>query len=117
MHELAICRELVAQVSRVAQSHHARRVVSVTVRVGALSGVEPRLLESAYPLVSAGTRARESKLVLEVCALRVRCLECGAQSQPQAASLRCGTCRGRSVEILSGQELLLASVELEAQGE
>jgi Zn finger protein HypA/HybF involved in hydrogenase expression len=32
----------------------------VRVGVGPLSGIEPRLLESAYPLASAGTRAEGS---------------------------------------------------------
>ena len=55
MHELAVCQALIEQVERVARDHEARRVVSVVVVVGPLSGVEAKLLEHAYPLAAAGT--------------------------------------------------------------
>ena len=58
MHELAICQALIEQVERVARDNAARRILSITVSVGPLSGVEPQLLEHAYPLAAAGTVGR-----------------------------------------------------------
>lgn len=113
MHELTLCRALVEQVVRVARDHRARRIVSVTVRIGELSGVEPQLLESAYPLSSEGTLAAGSRLLLERSPLRVRCLDCGAEFDSRGARLRCPACGKHRVQVLSGEELLLASVELE----
>jgi hydrogenase nickel incorporation protein HypA/HybF len=113
MHELSICQALMEEVARVAREQRARRIVSVTVRIGPLSGVEPALLESAYPLASAGTPAADSRLIIERAEVRVRCLECGAESQAQSARLLCGSCGNWRVRVLSGEELLLASVELE----
>jgi tRNA-Thr(GGU) m(6)t(6)A37 methyltransferase TsaA len=54
MHELAVCQALIEQVERVARDNAARRILSITVSVGPLSGVEPSLLEHAYPLAAAG---------------------------------------------------------------
>ena len=113
MHELSICQALMEQVTRVAREQHAQRVVSVTVRIGPLSGVEPSLLASAYPLASAGTLAADSRLILERCALRVRCLECGAESEASSTRLLCACCGAWRVTVVSGEELLLARVELE----
>ena len=115
MHELSICQALMQQVARVAREHHAQRVVSVTVRIGPLSGVEPSLLAGAYPLASAGTLAADSKLILERCALRVRCLECGAESEASSNRLLCARCGDWRVAVISGEELLLARVELEKE--
>lgn len=117
MHELSICQALIDQVARVAEEQRARRVVSVTVRIGPLSGVEPALLESAYPLASAGTNAADSRLIIERAEVRVRCLECGAESRASSSSLLCGECGGWRVRVLTGQELLLARVELERDDE
>ena len=113
MHELSICQALMEEVERVAREQRARRIVTVTVRIGPLSGVEPALLESAYPLASAGTMAADSRLIVERSELRVRCLECGAESQAQSGNLVCARCGHWRVRILAGQELLLTRVELE----
>ena len=71
MHELAICQALIEQVERVARDNAARRILSITVSVGPLSGVEPQLLEHAYPLAAAGTVAEEAKLVPALALLAV----------------------------------------------
>ena len=117
MHELSICRALMEEVERVARDERAQRIVSVTVRVGPLAGVEPALLASAYPLASAGTLAAHSRLILERSAVRVRCLTCGAQSEAESTRLLCGACGEWRVEVLEGEELLLSSVELERDDE
>lgn len=117
MHELAVCQGLLREVERVARASHADRVVSVTVRLGALAGVEPQLLESAYPLASAGTAAQGSKLIIELAAVRVRCQRCGGESQASSTRLVCGFCGHWRVQVLSGEELLLARVELERQAD
>ena len=57
MHELSVCNALISQVEAIAREHGAGRVESITLQLGALSGVEPPLLERAYPLAAAGTLA------------------------------------------------------------
>lgn len=113
MHELSICQALMGQVTRVAAEQNAQRVVSVTIRIGPLSGVEPALIESAYPLASAGTLAADSRLIVERSQVRVRCLECGAESEAESARLLCGSCGHWRVQVLCGEELLLARIEFE----
>ena len=49
MHELSICQALIAQVEAIA-GQRAAWVRQVRIGVGPLSGIEPQLLESAYPL-------------------------------------------------------------------
>jgi len=115
MHELSVCQALLDQVAQVACERQARRIVSITLRIGPLSGVEPALLASAFPLASAGTAATNAALIIERTGVRVRCLDCGAQSETVISSLTCAACGGWRIEILSGDELLLASVELERE--
>jgi hydrogenase nickel incorporation protein HypA/HybF len=57
--------------------------------------------------------AADSRLIVEHSRVRVRCLQCAAVSEVESSSLLCGTCGGWRVEVLCGEELLLASVELE----
>jgi hydrogenase nickel incorporation protein HypA/HybF len=115
MHELSICQALLDEVAQLAREREAQRVLSVTVRIGPLSGVEPGLLESAYPMASAGTLAAGSKLIIERSALRVRCRECGTECEVESTRVLCTQCGHWRVQVLSGEELLLVRVELEKE--
>jgi hydrogenase nickel incorporation protein HypA/HybF len=113
MHELAICRALIHEVEQVAQARNAQRVLSIVVRVGPLAGVEPKLLQNSFALACAGTLVCGAELVIEQTAVRVQCRECGAQTEAASNSLTCPSCGSWRAQVLEGEELLLARVELE----
>jgi len=113
MHELAICQALIEQVERVAREHEARRVISVVIAIGPLSGVEPKLLEHAYPLAAAGTVAESASLVVETEPVRVRCRTCRAETDALPNRLVCAGCGDWQVDVTSGEQLLLKRVEIE----
>ncbi len=114
MHELSVCQALVRQLRDIAREQHAVRITRVIVQIGPLSGVEPELLRHAYPIASAGSPAADAALVLEPLPIRVHCENCGADSDASANRLLCGVCGDYRTRLISGDELLLASVELEA---
>ena len=114
MHELTVCQALVSQVEDLARERRAT-VLRVHVGVGPLSGVEPRLLEDAYPLACAGTRAEGSMLAIEGTAIRVRCRSCGAESAATANRLLCAACGDWHTDLIAGDELLLLRVELDTR--
>ena len=112
-----MCLALISQVENIARQQRATSVKTVIIRIGPLSGVEPDLLAQAFPLASAGTVAEASKLVIENLPIRVRCQSCGAESAAKANRLVCGQCGDWRTQLLSGDEMLLASVELESNAE
>ena len=117
MHELAICQALIEQVERVARENSARRILSVTVAVGPLSGVEAQLLEHAYPLAAAGTVAEHARLIVQSVPVRVRCRTCQAESAAAANRLLCGSCNDWRVDVVAGEDMLLQRVEIETVDE
>lgn len=112
MHELSVCQELVAQAESIARQQSAR-VCSVTLRIGPLSGVEPALLEQAYPLAVAGTSLSGARLVIESLPVRVHCRSCLRDSDAAPNRLLCGECGDWRTDLLSGDELQLSSLELQ----
>ncbi|HHJ13648.1 MAG TPA: hydrogenase maturation nickel metallochaperone HypA, partial [Gammaproteobacteria bacterium] len=54
MHELSVCQALIDQLRGIATGHRAHRIARVRLVLGPLSGVEPDLLQRAWPLASAG---------------------------------------------------------------
>jgi hydrogenase nickel incorporation protein HypA/HybF len=104
---------MLSQVMDIVRQQQARTVTCILVQIGPLSGVEPSLLAQAFPIASAGTPAAGARLVLESLPVRVRCEQCGAESDALPNRLLCGACGDYHTRLLSGDELLLASVELE----
>ena len=115
MHELSVCQALIEQVERVARDNDARRVVSIVITVGPLSGVEPQLLEHAYPLAAAGTVAEHASLVVETVPVRVRCRTCGAETEVSPNRLVCGACGDWQADVIGGEEMILKRVEIETE--
>jgi hydrogenase nickel incorporation protein HypA/HybF len=112
MHELSVCMAIVAQVERISRQH-AARVSSITLKIGPLSGVEPMLLERAYPLAAAGTPLAAARLIIAQLPIRLHCRGCGAETIGAPNHMVCASCGDWHTDLLSGDEMLLASVELE----
>ncbi|MGD8933816.1 MAG: hydrogenase maturation nickel metallochaperone HypA [Gammaproteobacteria bacterium] len=117
MHELSICQALMNQVENIAAERNARSVVSIVIGMGPLSGVEAQLLKHAYPVASAGTVAEGAELVIENLPVRVSCTQCGAESDVLPNKLLCKACGDWRTTVISGDELMLMSVELERNAE
>jgi hydrogenase nickel incorporation protein HypA/HybF len=114
MHELAICQALLEEVERLARERQAERVAAVRVRCGALAGVEPDLLHRAYEVARAGTLAAGAQLTIEEAPVRVHCSRCGRESAARVQQLACTACGDWHTRVVSGDELVLMSVELVA---
>lgn len=117
MHELAICQALMNQVESIAAERNARSVVSIVVGMGPLSGVEAQLLKHAYPVASAGTVAEGAELVIENLPVRIKCTQCGSESDALPNKLVCKACGDWRTTLISGDELMLMRVELETAAE
>jgi hydrogenase nickel incorporation protein HypA/HybF len=113
VHELAVAQALVEQVDAVIDQHGATLACLIRVRIGPLAGVVPELLATAFPLAAAGSRMEHAELDLVAAPIRVRCQTCGAETDAAMNRLVCGACGDWHTQILSGDELLLESVELE----
>lgn len=113
MHELAVCQSMMDQVEAIAQQRDAQRVTTIVIGLGPLSGVEAKLLQNAYPIASTGTVAEHAELVIELLPVKVRCTKCGSESEALPNKLICKQCGDWQTTLLSGDEMLLISVELE----
>ena len=110
MHELSIAEAVV----RIASDHAAgRRVHRVEVKVGHLRQVVPSALEFAFELTTQGTPLEGAELAIEDVPAAGICRSCGTHSVISDFPLRCSRCGGIDLELVSGEELLVDSLELE----
>jgi hydrogenase nickel incorporation protein HypA/HybF len=103
-----------AVVRTVANAVPGRRVLAVRLRVGACSGVVPRALEFSWDIAVDGTPLAGARLEVDTVPLTVVCRDCGARTElPDPVGVRCLQCAGRSVDVVGGRELEVASVEVD----
>jgi hydrogenase nickel incorporation protein HypA/HybF len=112
MHELSVCQSMMQQVEAIAAQENARQITSITLRIGPLSGIEPDLLLQAFPVAAAGSVAEQAELKIENQAVRIHCSRCSAENEVPSNRLTCPECGELHTRIVTGDELLLASVEL-----
>ncbi|MET1022366.1 MAG: hydrogenase maturation nickel metallochaperone HypA [Arthrobacter sp.] len=108
MHELSITQSLIeAVLDRIGE----RRVVAVNVQVGPLSGVLPDAMRFCFDVASAGTPLADAQLVVDEPRGLARCRSCHEEFELSDLILLC-PCGSADVEVLSGRELMLVSVEV-----
>lgn len=113
MHELSIAYSLVELATRSAHEAGAARVLTVHLRVGALSGVVPGALQFSYEIATADTPLAGSTLVIQELPVMIHCSVC--QKDVQLASVqrfRCPDCDTPSGDIRQGRELEIESIEI-----
>lgn len=109
---MSVCQALLMQVATIARQRGATTVVSITVEVGPLSGVDSAQLQLAFAVMRVGSRSAAAALVIAQATVEVRCLVCGAESETPVNRLVCGTCGGFRTQVIAGDELRLRQVEL-----
>ena len=112
MHELSICQALMQQVNTIARERNASKVISISLGIGPLAGVEAELLRHAFPIASADSIAAGAQLIIEASPIIVPCDQCQRDSEARI-NLVCQYCQDWQTTLVSGDELLLNSLELE----
>ncbi|MFN7805485.1 MAG: hydrogenase maturation nickel metallochaperone HypA [Planctomycetaceae bacterium] len=110
MHEASLVRRLIAMVTTEAERAGGGAVSVVRVEVGALSGVEPLLVQLAYDRQVPESRLAGSRLEIELVPLQARCDRCGVFEVPQFR-FACPGCGNPRTKVVSGEEFRLVSFD------
>ena len=87
---------------------------AVRVQIGALSGSVPAALQFAWPhAVSDSEALGSARLDIDWIEVQLHCAACSdIYTLPEFRFLRCPRCRSPDVEIVAGDELDIASVDI-----
>jgi hydrogenase nickel incorporation protein HypA/HybF len=115
MHELSIALSIVDLAAEEAE-RRASRIVSVHLRLGPLAGVVKEALLSAYDLAREGSAVADSRLLIEETAVVAYCPKCeGERPVMSIQQICCSHCGAPAREIVSGRELEVIALEIEAK--
>ncbi|MDP2899254.1 MAG: hydrogenase maturation nickel metallochaperone HypA [bacterium] len=113
MHELSIASNLMDIVKQAVDGQNVSRVTTLRIVIGELSTVVPDCLAFAFEIMSKGTVAEGAHLDFEKKPLIGKCGDCGREFRIQDFVFHCPDCDSPRVEILSGKEFMLKSIECE----
>jgi hydrogenase nickel incorporation protein HypA/HybF len=112
MHELSVSSAVVDT----AVKHAAgRKVLLVSVRLGHLRQVIPDSLAFYFDLVARDTVCEGARLEYEIVPAVLRCGPCAHEWTVTEPAFRCPQCDGAQVVAVSGEELEVASIEVEEE--
>ncbi len=110
MHEMAITQGIVELCEQYAAG---RRVQSVTLEVGELSGVVPDAIEFCFAACTLNTGVEGARLFIERPAGAGICLECNQRQQYQRLYDPCSQCGSYAIQITGGKEMRVREIEVE----
>jgi hydrogenase nickel incorporation protein HypA/HybF len=90
-----------------------RRVSLVSLRIGRLRQVVPDTLEFYFDFVARGTVCEGARLEQELIEARLRCERCEREWTIEIPAFRCPTCGSGEVDVGSGDEFEVESIEIE----
>jgi len=109
MHELSITQNIVAIV---AEQAAGRQVKAVKLVIGELAGIEVEAVRFCFDVCAKGTAVEGAALEIEQPPGRGRCTECAEEMNLNHVIAVCPCDKRARLEIVSGEELLVRSMEV-----
>jgi hydrogenase nickel incorporation protein HypA/HybF len=113
MHEYSIVESILSLALEKASAAEAARITRINLVVGDLSGVVSECVQFYFDFLSKGTIAGGARLAFETKSTQVRCRKCGKVFEPRGQDWACPDCQEPGIEIISGRECYMESIEVE----
>ena len=109
MHELALGQAIVDTISRRSNGREVRRVA---VRIGHFRQVVPDSLQFAWEMLTEGSKLAGCRLEIDHVPAVVACRSCAARTTLDLPILMCEACESLDVELVSGEEFMIATIDV-----
>ena len=116
MHELSITKHLLDYCIKKAEEQHAYRIQTIRLSIGQLKGIVPECIQIYLDMLSEGRIAEGAKIEAEFLPVKVRCRDCGGEGAITPHHLECPHCQSLRLQILSGKEFYIKSLEVDKNG-
>jgi len=113
MHEYSITESVLNLALEKANEADASKITRISLIVGELSGVVGECVRFYFEHISKNTIADGAELVFEMKPTQLRCNKCDAVFSPNDGDWNCPECRETGIEIISGRECYMESIEVE----
>jgi len=116
MHEFSLAVNIFNIVLETVQKEQVKKVYKIKLDIGKLMAVVPESLIFGFEAISDGTALEGAKLEINEIPVTVRCKKCRTESEMEEFIFICPKCGEIDLEILSGKDMQIISLEVEKNG-
>ncbi|BBB48693.1 hydrogenase maturation nickel metallochaperone HypA [Pelolinea submarina] len=113
MHELAVTESLLKTATEYALENDAKKVTSLNLLIGTLSGIVDDSVQFYWDMISADTICSQAKLNIERQPAKFKCQSCQTEYALDGELSPCPNCGSVNIRVIAGDEFLLQSIEIE----
>jgi hydrogenase nickel incorporation protein HypA/HybF len=115
MHELSLAEAINNTIKNLCDRSSWERVRRIVLKIGRMRQVDSELLSFAFSVVAGGTVCEGAELSILELPIIFRCRACGKESSSEGTSFLGPLCASADVELRSGMELTIESMEVEGR--
>lgn len=113
MHEMGIALQIIdIAAASIPPEMKPVKVESIRIRIGKMSAVIPENLNFCFEVASKDSDVAGASLCIEEVPVVARCKSCNHQWTLIGPAFRCESCQSGEIELISGQELDIVSIEI-----
>jgi hydrogenase nickel incorporation protein HypA/HybF len=113
MHELSIAIQIIEIVHKHLPKDENLKVKKICLKIGEFSAIVPLALQTCIDAITRGTDDEGVEVEIIEVPAQVKCRDCSAVSKIDPPFLMCASCQSHAVDIISGRELHVESIEAE----
>ena len=113
MHEYSITESLLKLALEKAEEAGAVKISRINLVIGDMSGVVTECVQFYFDFMSKETIAKDARLDFKKVPITVRCRKCHNIFTPQDSDWSCPECHENSIDVVSGRECHMESIEVE----
>jgi hydrogenase nickel incorporation protein HypA/HybF len=113
MHEASIALGILERAQDIAHEHKASKINSISVVIGALSGIVKESLLFAFDAIKADSSAENCTLKILEIPIKINCYDCKKNVVLKDNFLICPECGSINIEVIEGREMLITEIEVD----
>ena len=111
MHEYSVTKSLVDLCDQEAKKNNFELVAKINLKIGKFSGFSPDAIQFYFDYLRPGTKCKNAVIAFHEVPIRIKCKTCGRESVIDEPLLMCPSCGKIDIEVLSGREFYVESIE------
>lgn len=114
MHELSLALNILKIAAEEANKAGAKRVATIFLKLGKLSGAEPESLRNAFSIAAEQSLLAGCELSIEEVPVTIQCSTCQDPQRVESIQcMMCSVCGTPGSDVVSGRELDIVALEIE----
>jgi len=111
MHEFSVTKSLVDLCNAEAEKNKFSRICKIHLKVGRFTGFSPDSISFYFEHLKPNTKCQDAEIIFDEVPIRIKCTDCGKENEIEEPILVCPECGKMTIEVISGREFFVESIE------